>query len=138
MCRDCLCVTPTYWVYEMFQPHRDGAVRPVTVRGTAHTLADGRTVPGCGASVTEKDGTLAISLVNTDVTNAAEVTVALAEGAFGTVKSARLLAGTTVRAQNTPDNPKVVAPTALAVTATPAGLRITLPPASVAMIEVGM
>jgi alpha-N-arabinofuranosidase len=132
-----LCVTPTYWVYEMFQPHRGGAVRPVSVHGVGQTLADGRTVPGCGASVTEKDGALAISLVNTDFA-AVDVTLTLADGTFGAVKRARVLAGDGLRAQNTPDAPDVVQPADLAVTSSPAGLRVTLPPASVAMIEVAI
>jgi len=131
-----LCVTPTYWVYDLFTPHRNGAWVPATVQGSALTLPNGQTVPGCSVSASIVEHTLSLSLVNTNIDDSCTVTITAAGRHFARIKSARLLTAPSVRAHNTPQAPHVVAPGDLPVAMLPETLTVTLPSCAVAMIEV--
>ncbi|MHB9133104.1 MAG: alpha-N-arabinofuranosidase [Armatimonadota bacterium] len=133
-----LCLTPTYWVYDLYKPHRDGKTVTTELRGSTHTLTDGKHVPLCSASATVKGNTLAISLVNADLDAPCDVLITLPDTPGATVVSARVLTSPNVRDHNTPDQPDIITPRNLPVTPTPQGLTTTLPPHAVAMIEVSV
>jgi alpha-N-arabinofuranosidase len=130
-----ICRTPTYWIYEMYMPHRGGQTVPVEVRGPSLTLESGQTVPLVSASATVKEGALTLSLVNTDLNEPCTITAAV--GATRVI-GARVLTHDNVRAHNTPDEPDVVTPGTLATTLEDGMLKVTLPGHSVAVVVMEM
>jgi alpha-L-arabinofuranosidase len=132
-----MCCTPTYWLYDMFRLHQGAQHLPVSFQAASAQLSDGRTVPLFSASASQKDGKIALSLVNADTANACDVTVALDTGAIVNTGTARLLSSDRPNAQNTPSEPDHIAPSKLSVTVEKGQLKLTLPPAAVAIVEIG-
>jgi alpha-N-arabinofuranosidase len=130
-----LCVTPTYWVYDLFKPHRGGQVVPLSLDGPAHTLADGRTVPLTSASASVQDGVLTLSLVNAALEDSAAVTITVDGGVPGEVLEAQVLTAAQVRDHNTPENPAVIAPAPLVVRVEGDQLTLSLPPHAIGVVR---
>jgi len=130
-----LCLTPTYWVYDLFKPHRAGQVAPTTVRGPSLTLG-GRVIGLCSVSATVTGKEAAVSLVNADLESACEVRASFPGSSLAQVKSARVLTSANVRDHNTPESPDVISPAALDVKIAGGALQVTLPACAVAMVEV--
>ncbi len=130
-----LCLTPTYWVYDLLKPHRDGQVVPATLRGPWLTLDDGKRLALCSASATSRGRQMALSLVNADLSGACQVAASLTGAAVEEVASARVLTSSGVRDHNTPDQPDVITPATLEVNVVDGTVRTVLPACAVAMIE---
>jgi alpha-N-arabinofuranosidase len=133
-----LCLTPTYWVYDLFKAHREGRVAPANVRGPSLTLDDGEVLALCSASATVRENDLTLSLVNADLDVPCTITASPSGTSVSGVKSARLLTSGSVRNHNTPDDPELVAPADLEVTVSGGSVETTLPPFSVAVAELAL
>lgn len=75
---DQMVLTPTYYVFKMYLPHQDAKLIPLDIETPLITARDGRKVPVVSATASEKDSVVAISLVNTSLTDEASVTISLA------------------------------------------------------------
>ena len=142
-----MLVTPTGYVYEMYAPHQGAtALRarletPEISFNKENTLQKGETadghIPTVAGSASLKGQTLFLTLTNSHAREAAEVTVEIAGGARVDQASGQILTGE-IHAHNTFDAPRQVTPQAFDVGFELSELKLTLPPASVAAIQVGL
>ncbi len=72
-----MVLTPTYYVFRMYVPHQDARLVPVEVDSPSRKARDGREVPVVSATASSRNGSTALSLVNTDLKEKAVVTVSL-------------------------------------------------------------
>ena len=148
-----MLVTPTGHVYEMYAPHQGGTSLRTRIETTTITFAKrfppnaiwqeaaqpGEKMEGklaavaCSASLQEM--TLFLTLTNSHAAEAAEATVDVLGGAQVGAASGRVLSGE-IHACNTFDAPEQVTPQLLPVSASGAAIRVVLPPAAVAAIQV--
>lgn len=75
---DKMVLTPTYYVFKMYLPHQDAKLIPLNVATPLIRARDGRMVPIVDATASVKDGKTTLSLVNTDLSEQAEITIDLA------------------------------------------------------------
>ena len=127
--------TPTYHVFEMNKVHQDATAVPTYVKAPDLVREVGdRRVPTLSASASVRDGRCHVSLTNTDLEHAVEVTLDL-RGADVSAVRGRLLTAPAVAAVNTPAEPDAVAPRAVDLGAGPGGVTVVLPPHSFAVLE---
>jgi len=132
-----MVVTPTYHVYEMFMPHRDGMLLHTDVISPELKFSKAAARPAVSASATSaREGSVFLSLVNLDLSRDIETEVRLA-GTEMQVKSARRLAAEDIRDHNTFDEPERVRPEEITFDAAGGPLRIALPSKSITTIEFG-
>ena len=103
--------TPTYHIFRMYMPHRDGILLDSNLAGAPALPgpeAQGR--PALSVSATASNDGLFVTVVNADLSTSTE-TVLLLPDAFtpSSVTSERLTAHD-VRAENTPADPNAVSP----------------------------
>ncbi len=131
-----MLTTPTYHVFKMFQSHQGATA----VRCRAESSDVGYTwnnssqqLPRLSVSASVLDGTLTMTIVNTDATNAAEVELKLLGGGChqATIDT---LSHPNVRAHNTFDQPELVSPSHRAIEIGTTW-RQMFPPASVSVIH---
>jgi len=131
-----MCCTPTYYVYDMFKPHRGGTLLPINMQTPQLDIAGGKRLPAVSASATTKDdGSLALSLINIDLKNPATVNIDLPE-CVRTEARVSELRSVGVTDHNTPDNPDVVKPRMRKLELNGNKLQIEIAPHSVMMVEV--
>lgn len=124
---DRMLCTPTYHVFDLFRPHKDGVL--LDIAGEI-PVAEG--LPAVSVIATQKDGEICISLCNPALQ---ETELTLDVGAVaGEVLSARILAGD-CHAHNTFDAPDAVCPVEYSgVTMENGLLHMTLPACAVAVV----
>jgi alpha-N-arabinofuranosidase len=142
-----MLVTPTGYVYEMYAPHQGAtALRarletPEISFNKENILQKGETadghLPTVAGSASLKGQTLFLTLTNSHASEAAEVTVEILGGPRVDQASGQILTGE-IHAHNTFDAPRQVTPQAFDVGFELSELKLTLPPASVAAIQVGL
>jgi alpha-N-arabinofuranosidase len=135
---DGLLLQTIYWPFRMLRNVVAGESLRVVVRGPDLSTRRGD-VPVVDAAATfdEEGSAASVSLVNRDHRLPADVTIAVTGPASSwTTTSALVLTGDP-KAANTWDRPEAVAPSPVAVIAGPDGLRVTLPPASHAVLGLG-
>jgi alpha-L-arabinofuranosidase len=111
-----MIVTPTYHVYEMYKPHRDGRHVPCEITGSPEIISPSsgrRDAVSASATRNPEDGSLFLSIVNLDLS--AEATASVDWCAFTgfRVAGARRLATGSILSHNTFDAPDTVKPEAL-------------------------
>ena len=126
---DKLVRTPTYHVFDLYQDHMEASLLESAV--FCDTMENG--VKQVSASASVKDGVVTVTAANLHATESAEVLLRL-DGMNVKRVSGRILAGE-VHAHNTFDQPDQVVPQALQAELTAEGVRVTLPPCSVAAIR---
>lgn len=126
--------TPTYHAFEMYVPFQDATFVPIESESMRdYTHAD-YSVPQVSASAAlTSDGDLVIALVNTHASDAASVDVDVSGFDIATAVG-RTLAGSSIDAHNSFDNPNAVAPVELAIDADDTAVGVRLPPRSVSVI----
>jgi alpha-L-arabinofuranosidase len=124
-----LWLTPTYHALRMHAPHIGAAALPVELEHGA-SLPDGSAAVSATASRTE--GGLAVTIINRHLASSAEVRLLV--GDAPDAASGLLLAAASPRAQNSADQPDLVAPAELAVAPDGAALRVELPPHALATL----
>jgi len=106
-----MLVTPTYHVFEMYKPFQNSTFLPSELTAPEYRLGE-VAVPSVSASAARaKDGSLVLSLVNTDPNKPARVTVKI-QGAVAKKINARVLTTDAMNAHNTFDSPEAVKPAA--------------------------
>jgi alpha-L-arabinofuranosidase len=108
---DKLLLTPTYHVFEMFKPHHDAALVPVSVESP--TFESGKTrFESLNASASRaKDGSMFVTVCNLHPSDAAEIELVV-PGANVKKRMATILGERSVTAMNTFDRPDTVKPKA--------------------------
>ncbi len=132
-----MLLTPTYHVFDMFQVHQDATLLPVDIEAGEYGFED-QAMPKLSASASrDKADRLHLSLCNTDPHGSAEIACEI-RGATAGSATGRVLTATGMTAHNTFDSPDAVAPSELSVQIAQGALRTTLPPMSVAVLEVSL
>ncbi len=131
-----MVLTPTFHVFEMYQPHQGATVLPVEGTAPDYTLG-GVTLPGVHATASRgPDGALNLGLVNLRPDQPAEVAVRVAGGAAtGHHVTGRLLTAGEMDTRNTFEQPHALAPAPFpGLTTTDGEVTFTLPAKSVASL----
>lgn len=140
---DKMVLTPTYYVFQMYNVHQDATYLPLDVlcatkQVRAQMGRDGgqRTLPLLGATASRaKDGTVHISLSNVDLEKANEVTVDLAGLGVNAV-SGQILTCKQISDKNTFEQPDVVKPAGFKDAKVSKGkLVVKVPPMSIVALE---
>ncbi|MBI1299247.1 alpha-N-arabinofuranosidase [bacterium] len=131
-----MIVTPTYHVFEMYSVHQDATMVPIDVQSETYAFDD-YSFPAVSATASvDADGKLHISLSNASPHKDIAVSV-FVRGYEGKNVSGRVLAGESMNAHNTFEQPNRVQPKPFSgATRTADGLTVTLPKMSVVALEV--
>lgn len=143
---DKLILTPTYYVFMMYAPHKDAVAIPLSISEGSIVATEGeRPYPALSATASRAaDGTVTISLVNTLLDASREVTIPLPEGLAGgtqkadkkwSIVSAEILTAPEANAHNTFEAPETVASQQFTGAKIKSGaLTLTMPPLSILSI----
>ncbi len=131
-----MLLTPTYHVYEMYSPHQGGQSLPCRV-STDRIWFDSpqgrKSVPRLAGSCSRKGNAVTLTLVNTHVSEAAEVEVEFRGAGIAQLDGWRVLASDDIHDHNTFREPDQVKPRL-----EDGASGIVLPPASVNVLTYGM
>jgi alpha-L-arabinofuranosidase len=106
-----MLLTPTYHVFDMYQPFQGATLLPAELSAPEYKLGD-VSIPSLSVSSAKSaDGKIVLSLVNTDPNRAARVSVKFA-GTSASKISARVLTTPAMNTHNTFEKPDAVAPVA--------------------------
>ncbi|MFC4812769.1 alpha-N-arabinofuranosidase [Paenibacillus sp. GCM10023250] len=137
---DRMALTPTYHVFEMFKAHHDAELLDLDFAAALYTVG-GVSIPQTSVSASRgQDGALHVSLCNLSHDETAALSLELRGlSAADAPIAGTLLQGDALNAHNTPEQPDRVRPVPFAgAEREPDGtIRVTLPPASVAMLRIG-
>jgi alpha-N-arabinofuranosidase len=127
-----MILTPTYHVFDMYQPFQDATPYPVNTSGSHYDFG-GHSLPGVDVSAAKaKDGKIYLALVNLDPHASVDVTTNLVGRAHGTI-----LTGPVIDAHNTFEAPDTVHPVPFSGTHNHSGkVMLKLPPKSIAVVAV--
>lgn len=129
-----MLLTPTYYVLKMMNAHQDGTLLDIDYIG-GETGCGEITVPKVSVSASEKDGAITISMCNTSLTDAEEMTIALRDTDKTTV-SGEILHADDMHAHNTFDAPDTVYTKPAEAEIENGTIRVKLPPMSVIVLTV--
>ena len=106
---DRMILTPTYHAFELFTPHHDATLLPITLDAGAYTF-NGDSVPAVSASASrDSAGVIHLTLANLDP-NAPRTVAADIRGASVSAASGRVLTAVAMNAHNTFEHPDAVRP----------------------------
>jgi alpha-L-arabinofuranosidase len=126
-----MVLTPTYHVFDMYQPFKGATPYAAVVKGPTYEKA-GYKMPVIDVSAARgTDGKLYLSLTNTDPKRAARVTTNLSGSAQG-----RILTGTALDTHNTFDKPNTIQPTVYSARGSGGKLTLDVPAKSVIVVAV--
>jgi alpha-N-arabinofuranosidase len=131
-----MLLTPTYHIFEMYTVHHDATLLPVELKSATYALGE-VSIPAVSASASRQPGgAIHLSLVNTDPHQPARVLCGVTGAEVKEIVQGRVLTAAAITAHNTFEQPEAVKPAAFnAWKKTDAGWEITLPPKSVAVVE---
>lgn len=135
---DNFITTPNYNVFAMYMPHMGAqAVRAECFAPEVHYPRDGKPASfwGLKGSASIKDKTLTVTLVNPNLSAAHDTEIVLRGGTPASAKGS-VITASDVHAHNTFTQPDAVKTAALQVAMDGSRLRCTLPPGSVAALQV--
>lgn len=72
-----MALTPTYYVFKMYQPHQDAKFVPLSIDTDYMRVRDNRFIPAVSVTASQRDGRLTLSLVNTGLSKEQEVEIPL-------------------------------------------------------------
>jgi alpha-N-arabinofuranosidase len=130
-----MLLTPTYHVFDMYQPFKGATPLAASVSGPSYTHGN-VSLPAVDVSAARgTDGKVYLALVNTDPNNRARVTTSIggiaAKGAVG-----RILTGPSMDTHNTFDMPATIQPAPISAKASGGKLVFDLPSKSVIVVQV--
>ncbi len=130
-----MTVTPTYWVFEMYQVHQGATSLPVELATSDYKLGD-QAIPAVSASASrDAAGKVHLSLVNTDPQQPVTVTCTL-EGVAAKAVTGRILTAAAMNARNTFEAPDAVHPVPFTgASLAGATLTVALPAKSIVVLE---
>lgn len=131
-----MVLTPTYHVFRLYTAHQNATYIPLDIATTNRTVGDGRSVPVVSATASTKDGITTITLVNTDLTEDATITIPL-----GNIKASKvsgeILTAKSVDSHNDFDHPNDVNTATFTNAKIKSGtLSTTLPPMSIVTLTI--
>ncbi|HEX8302790.1 alpha-N-arabinofuranosidase [Sphingomonas sp.] len=126
-----MLLTPTYHIFEMYQPFQGATPYPATVQGPAYANGEFSMAMVDASVARGADGKLYVALVNVDPSKPARVTTALTGKARG-----RIITGPSIDTHNTFDKPNTIQPGPYAGTTVNGKLVFDLPAKSVAVVMV--
>ncbi|HVI99497.1 MAG TPA: alpha-L-arabinofuranosidase C-terminal domain-containing protein [Sphingomonas sp.] len=130
-----MVVTPTYHVFDMYQPFMDATFLPLKVDGPIYRVGN-ISMPAVDASAARgRDGKLHLALVNVDPHQSARVRVSI-DGVAARGAQGRILTGPAMDTRNTFDRPNTLVPAAYSGRADGGALVFDLPAKSVAVVAV--
>ena len=128
--------TPTYHAFEMYVPFQDATFVPVDLVSSPEIRVQDEALPQISASAAiAESGELILSLVNLHPSEPVKVRADLWGFEIGSIDT-RVLAGDSIDAHNTFDNPDAVMPAPLAVVRKSNGVSMLLPAHSVAVMKI--
>lgn len=132
-----MVLTPTYYVFKMYQPHQDATYLPLDLMCGKKTVRDGRVVPMVSASASrDAKGKIHISLANVDLEKEQNITLTLGDTKVKTVKG-EVLTAKDIKAYNSFEQPDVVKPLPFKGAKVKDGkLSVTLPAKAIVVLEV--
>jgi alpha-N-arabinofuranosidase len=126
-----MILTPTYHVFDMYQPFMEATPYKATVSNATYAYGDTK-LPLIDVSAARgKDGKLWLAIVNTDPHRAVTVRTGLTGTAVG-----RILTGPAMDAHNSFDNPNAVHPVAFSGAMENGKMVFHMPPMAVAVVAV--
>jgi alpha-N-arabinofuranosidase len=129
--------TPTYHIYRMFKPHRDGVACDCRFETPIHCAAPDRTAhEAVSVSATVKGTQLFLSAVNIDPEAMHRLRFRLPHPLRILNHQAEQLFAPEIRTGNTTESPNAVTPRPWTAILTPEGLEIELPPHSVSTVDI--
>lgn len=104
-----MCVTPSYWVFDMFKPYQGATSLPIELKTPEYTY-NGHSIPAVSASAARgTDGHTYVSLVNCDPDHPVTITCTL-DGVGAQSVTGQVLTAPTMNAHNTFAQPDAVKP----------------------------
>jgi len=126
-----ILLTPTFHVFDLYQPFQDATPYPAVVSGAQYGF-DGYSLPAVDVSAAKgKDGKLYVALVNLNPQQPAEVVTNLTGKASG-----RVLTGPEMDSHNTFEAPDSIRPVAFTGVSRAGKLTFQLPPRAVAVVKI--
>lgn len=134
--KDKLVLTPTYHAFALYTPFQDATSLPARIENNPLYKIGAAEMPGLSATAARgKDGKLYIGLVNSNATQAAELTLQVGAGVPKAVHGKLLTAGA-MDAQNELGKPPEVTPVAFDAQAADGKLTLKLPAKSIVVVAV--
>jgi alpha-N-arabinofuranosidase len=136
--KDKLILTPTYHAFEMYVPFQDATSLPVSLQNNPSYSVGAHSMPTLSATAARgKDGKLWLGLVNSNATQAQELTVDLSGDAAQGVKGfkGRILSAAAMDAENSFKAPEQVKPQPFEAAAVNGKLTIKLPAKSILVLS---
>jgi alpha-N-arabinofuranosidase len=132
-----IILTPTYHVMEMYKVHQDAFLVPIQIIANDFVMGNNRIQAVSASASKDQSGKIHISLTNIDNTKAQEVEIDL-KGMNAKQVSGRILTSSKIQDHNTFENPTNVVPTTFHDASISKGtLKVSMPPNSVIMLELG-
>ncbi|MBB5730285.1 alpha-N-arabinofuranosidase [Sphingomonas prati] len=126
--------TPTYHVFDLYQPWMDATTLPITVKSPYYHYDEVAVQSVSASAVRDASGQVHVALVNLDPKNAVPVSVKMT-GVQATTATGRILTAATMDAHNTFDQPNALVPAAFSGAQVADGtLTVTLPAKSVLVL----
>jgi alpha-N-arabinofuranosidase len=129
--KDKMLLTPTYHVFDMYQPFMGATPYPAAVSGAEYVQGGNHLPMADVAAARSKDGKLVLSIVNTDPGHAVQVVTNLTGSAHG-----RILTAFAMDAHNSFENPNMVHPLAFQSSTQDGKMSFDMPAKSVAVVTV--
>ena len=131
-----MILTPTYHVFDLYQPHMDATLLPYHLDNTDYKL-DGDAQSSVSVSCSKsKDGTINITLVNIDPGNSIQLSCAL-DGMEVKKVTGRVISSENISDHNTFDNPdKVIIKDFKGIKVSKGKMDVVLPSKSVVLLQV--
>jgi alpha-N-arabinofuranosidase len=132
---EAMLLTPTYHAFHLYRPFMGARVLPVRVNKTPVYSHAGVEMPALSISAAEKKGGgYVLALLNSDANKTQEIRIDIGNKKIGKA-SARQLSAPALDAHNSFERPQQVVPEAVAVAVNNGELKLTLPAASITVIE---
>ncbi len=131
--------TPTYYTFELYQPHMEGRLVPAAIHAPEMKIVrrngESAALAMVAGSASVKDGRVTLTLTNASLDTAASVRIRL-DGVQAREVRGRVLTHADMRAANTFERPAQVQPAALPAALKGGGVEAVIPSKSVAALEI--
>ncbi len=131
--------TPTYYTFEMYRPHMEGRLVPLSIAAPdlkiVRKSGDGAALAMVAGSASVREDRVTLTLTNASLDTAASVRIRL-DGVQAREVRGRVLTHADMRAANTFDRPAQVQPAALPAALKGGGVAAVIPSKSVAALEI--
>lgn len=134
-----MILTPTYYVFKMFQVHQDATYLPLDLTCEKRMVRDNREVPMVSASASrDASGRIHISLANVDLAKEQSIQLSLKDEKVKSVKG-EILTSSNIQAYNSFEHPDAIQSQVFKGAKVKNGqLIVTLPAKSIVVLEVEM